>query len=278
MRPWLISASKGRSAGSRWQQQLGRKFDVPVIYLIDETEEDLLQQAQATQPYGYVLRTSDARQLHLSIRTALAMHEEARWRRTRESRLYGTINDLQRRTRIMDTILNSTRDGIVAADGAGRILFVQFTGGGQLSARLRTSRRVNCMTPLNDRSKYGLFELDGETYLPTDESPLVCALRGKATDDKEMFVRNAHQPEGIYVNVTGRTLWSDDQKDIEGGIVFFRDVTREKEAEADLQRTVAESRKIRPNSLKPFLRAWTPALSFLVRSTNCSCRTRRAWN
>ena len=232
---------EGEVSGIEVAQQLGRQFDVPVIYLTDEIEADLLQRAEATQPYGYVLRTSDARQLHLSIKTALAMHEEAGWRKTRESRLYGSINDMLRKTRIMDTILNSTRDGIVAADGAGRILF-------------SNSRAEAIFGPVQDiepselygsserQKKYGLFELDGETYLQTDESPLVCALRGKATDDKEMFVRNAHQPEGVYVNVTGRTLWSDDQKDIEGGIVFFRDVSREKAAEADLRRTVGELR------------------------------------
>ena len=98
---------EGEPCGVEVAQQLGQ-FDVPVIYLTDDTEGELLQGAEATRPYGYVLKTVDARQLHLSIKTALAMHQEARWRRTRESRLYGTINDLQRRTRIMDTILNST--------------------------------------------------------------------------------------------------------------------------------------------------------------------------
>ena len=232
---------EGEVSGIEAAQQLGHQFDVPVIYLTDETEEDLLQAAQETRPYGYVLRTSGARQLHLAIKTALAMHEEAGWRKTRESRLYESINDLLRKTRIMDTILNSTRDGIVAADGTGRILFSNSRAEAIVGPVEDITPR-ELYDPSERQKKYGLFELDGETYLPTDESPLVCALRGKATDDKEMFVRNAHQPEGIYVSVTGRTLWSDDQKDIEGAIIFFRDVTREKEAEADLQRTVAESR------------------------------------
>ena len=232
---------EGEISGIEVAEQLGGQFDVLVIYLTDAAEGDLLQRADATRPYGYVLKTSEARQLHLNIKTALAMHEEAMGRRTRESRLYGTISELQRKTRIMDTILNSTRDGIVAADGAGHILFVN-------SRAKRIVGPVRDMEPseLYDASerqkKHGLFELDKETYVPTDQLPLVCALQGMATDDKEVFIRNEHSPEGVHVNVTGRTLWSDDQQDVEGGIVFFRDVSREKESEANLQRTVGELR------------------------------------
>ena len=231
----------GELSGVEVAEQLGGQFDVPVIFLTDDTEEDLLQQAETTRPYGYVLKTSEARQLHLSIKTALSMHEEAVWRRARESRLYGTISELQRKTRIMDTILNSTRDGIAAADETGRILFAN-------SQAERMFGPIRDLHPgeLHDASarqkRHGIFELDKETYVATGQLPLVRALRGEATDDREVFIRNKRQPEGAYVSITGRTLWSDGHGEIEGGIVFIRDITREKEAEADLQRTVSELR------------------------------------
>ena len=232
---------EGEIGGIDVAKHFSRQFDVPVIYMTDETEGDLLQIAEATRPYGYVLKASDARQLHLSIKTALAMHEEGKWRRTRESRFYATIEDLQRRTRIMDTILNSTREGIVAADGAGHILFANSPAEG-IVGPVEDIKPSELYDSSARQKRYGLFELDKETYLPTDQSPLVSALQGQATDDKEVFVRNKHQPEGAYVNVTGRPLWSDGQENIEGGIVFLRDVTREKEAEANLQRMVDELR------------------------------------
>ena len=231
----------GRPSGIEVGEQLGLRFDVPVIYLTDDTDEDLLLRAEATRHYGCVLKSSGARQLHLNIRTALAWYEEARWRRTRESRLYGTINGLLSKTRILDTILNCTRDGVVAADGAGRILFTN----GQAK---RLFGRVEDMQPgeLHDASarqkKYGLFELDKATYISTDDSPLCRALRGRPTDDREVFVRNEHCPEGAYVSVTGRTLWSDGHDRIEGGVVFFRDVTEAKEANDSLKQAVKELR------------------------------------
>ena len=231
----------GELSGVEVAEQLGGQFDVPVVYMTDTAEEDLLQQAETTRPYGYVLKTSEARQLHLSIKTALSMHEEAVWRRTRESRLYGTISELQRKTRIMDTILNSTRDGVAAADEAGRILFAN-------SQAERMFGPIHDLKPgeLYDASarqkRHGIFELDKETYVATGQLPLVRALRGEATDDKEIFLRNERKPEGRYVSMTGRTLRSDGHGEIVGGIVFYRDITKEKEAEADLQRTVSELR------------------------------------
>ena len=232
---------EGELSGIEVAELLGARFDVPVIYLTAAVEEDLLQRADTTRPYGYVLKTSEACQLHLSIRTALAIHEEATRRRARESRLYGTIDELQRKTRIMDTILNSTRDSVIACDSAGGILFAN-------SQAEHVFGLVQDVDPsvLHDAPKrqqeYGLFEPDKESYLATDQLPLVRALRGEATDDKEIFVRNERTPEGIYLNVTGRTLWSDGGGDIEGGIVFHRDITREKQAEAELQRTLGELR------------------------------------
>ncbi|MCY3762512.1 MAG: response regulator [Gemmatimonadetes bacterium] len=44
---------EGKSPGLETAGQLGSRFDVPVVYLTDGTEEDLLQRAQATRPFGF---------------------------------------------------------------------------------------------------------------------------------------------------------------------------------------------------------------------------------
>ena len=232
---------QGEPGGIEVAERLGSQFDIPVIFLTHGGEEEPLRQAGAIRSYGYLLKTAEARQVRLSIKAALSLHENERKHRQRALEMQQTIDELQGRTRIMDTILNSTRDGVVAADRTGRILFAN-------SPAERIVGPVENLKPgeLYDASerqrKRGLFNPDGETYLPTDQSPLVRALRGKATDDKEILIRNHHRPEGVHVNVVGRTLWSDGGEDIEGGIVFFRDISTEKQAEADLQRTISELR------------------------------------
>ena len=220
---------------------LGEEHDIPVLYMTDGND-DLLQRAEATQPYGYVVKPIDPRQLRVTLLAFLSLRQKELRYRQNEKAMRRTICELRGKSRVMDTILHNTKDGIVASDAAGRILFCN-------SQAERIVGTVEDMKPsdLCDASerqkKYGLFELDKETYLPTDQLPLVRALKGVATDDKEVFIRNERAPEGVHVTVRGRTLVSDDcEAKIEGGVVFFRDTTREKQAEADLQQTLAELR------------------------------------
>ena len=88
--------------------------DIPVIFLTDGSEGDLLQRAEATQPYGYVLKPVDERQLHLNIKTALSLHNRDKHRETeRES---------EHRAQLLENIFDSIEDGIVAIDEKGKYL------------------------------------------------------------------------------------------------------------------------------------------------------------
>ena len=142
----------------------------------------------------------------------------------------------------MDAILNSTREGIVAADEAGRILFVN-SQAEQMVGPVQDMKPGELYDASQRQRRHGLFSPDGEAYLPTDRLPLVRALRGEATDDMDVFIRNEFNPEGMHAAVSGRTLWRDDHhQEIDGGLVFFRDVTKEKTVEVDLRQTLRELR------------------------------------
>ena len=114
---------KGEITGPEVAEQIGNRFDVPVLYLTDEAEGDLLQQAQAANPFGYVLRPFEERQLHLNILTALSVHERESRHRETKSRLKRIINKYKDLTRLMKTVFNSMREGVVAFDENGVPLF-----------------------------------------------------------------------------------------------------------------------------------------------------------
>ena len=213
-------------------QQIGR-FGVPVIFLTDGVEENLLQRAEATTPFGYVLKPFAERQLHLNIQTALSMRQRERRQQETEGRLERTIGELQAQLQLLQTIFDSISDGVIAADENGNYLIYNS----------RAEQIVNHSIPdieLEQRPKeYGLFYSDRKTLFPANELPLARALRGEATDDIEMFVRNRARPEGVYISVSGRLmpLGADGKQ---GAVVVFRDITQLKQAEAELQKTVAE--------------------------------------
>ena len=67
------------------------------------------------------------------------------------------------------------------------------------------------------------------------------AIQGDPTDEIELFIRNDQRPDGVFVSVSGRPL-SANGAAAGGGVIVFRDVTRQKRADAELAQTMAELR------------------------------------
>ena len=90
--------------------------------------------------------------------------------------------------------------------------------------------------PFSQRAEtYGLYRADGVTPFPSDELPLARAARGEASNDVEVFIRNARRPEGVYVSINARPMY-DRTGALHGGVILFRDVSRIKKVEAELQK------------------------------------------
>ena len=84
--------------------------------------------------------------------------------------------------------------------------------------------RVPAQVLMNGSTEYGIFLPDEETPFPAEDLPMVRALRGEATNDVELFVRNARIPEGAFVTMSGRPL-KEGTNEVKGGVVVLRDVT-----------------------------------------------------
>ena len=156
--------------------------------------------------------------------------------RETESQLEQTVTRLQDQTRLMETVFNSMSEGIVVVDATGRQLLYnpsaeRISGIGKVPSE-----------PSEWAEIYGIFYPDKETYVPVDKNPLVCAMRGESIDDFEAFVRNEKQLEGVHVNGTGRPIRSDETGEVKAAVFIFRDVTKYKKIEAQLEQTISELR------------------------------------
>ena len=150
-------------------------------------------------------------------------------------RLEQTMQKLQNQVQLTDTIFNSIGDGVIAADASGA--FTIFTP---------SAERILGIGPIDttpDRwsDNYGFFFPDGVTPFPADELPLARALKGEASDEVKMFVRNPDVPEGVFVSVSGRPL-QDKEGTEKGGVIVFRDVTHRVIAEEALAQAFAQGR------------------------------------
>jgi PAS domain S-box-containing protein len=73
-------------------------------------------------------------------------------------------------------------------------------------------------------SAYGCFLPDRVTPYPSDTLPLARAARGEEVRHELIFIRNPKQPEGVWIEVSGRPLM-DGGGAHRGGVAVFTDVT-----------------------------------------------------
>ena len=176
----LISLEEAN--GVEVAEQIGTQM--PVIYLMDEVEEDLLQRAEATRPFGYAIEPIDERQLHLTIQTALSRHKT-------EVALQKTIGEQNEKTQLMETVFESMDEGLAVADASGRLVL------GNSRVEQILGLEILDIEPSEWSKAYGAFYLDKKTQLPTEKLPLVRAIQGETIDEIEVFVQNEKRPDGI---------------------------------------------------------------------------------
>ena len=227
---------EGELTGPETGERIGSRFEVPVVYLTDEADGDLLRRARATGPFGYVLRPFEEGQLHLNIQAAVSGHERERRHGEARTRLKRNIDRLKDLAQLMNTVFDSMSEAVLAVSENGMPVVFN-SNAQQMGGAYALKGAIDEWAEL-----HGVFLPDGETVLPKHENPLLLAVKGRATDNIELFIRNKQNPDGIHVSVSGRPLIGKAGV-LKGGVVVARDVTRLKQSEAELERTLARQQE-----------------------------------
>ncbi len=124
---------------------------------------------------------------------------------------------LENQTRMLQSVLDSMEEGLVAADEQGKFIIwnpaaVKILG---LGATNLPSQEW--------AAHYGLYLQDMVTPFPVDQLPLMRAIRGE-NSTTQMFVRNPEIDHVAWIEVSGSPL-RDADGTIRGGVVAFRDIT-----------------------------------------------------
>jgi two-component system cell cycle sensor histidine kinase/response regulator CckA len=90
--------------------QIRARFQIPVVYLTAYTNEETLNRAKLTEPYGYILKPFEARDLATTIEVALYKYQMEQQLREREQWLAIT--------------LKSIGDAVITTDSQGLITFM----------------------------------------------------------------------------------------------------------------------------------------------------------
>src|SRR5713226_3458161 len=134
---------------------------------------------------------------------------------------------LETQTLMFQSVLDSMAEGLVAADEYGKFLIWN-----------RAAERIVGYGPADTSTSewsehYGSYLPDGVTLFPTDQLPPVRAIHGEAST-AEIFLRSPKVTQGAWIEASGSPLRAKDGT-VHGGVVAFRDITKRKADERQIQ-------------------------------------------
>jgi len=135
---------------------------------------------------------------------------------------------LEAQSLMLQSVLESMAEGLVAADAQGK--FVIWNTAAENILGMGAVDLTSEAWP----EHYGLFLNDTVTPFPSEQLPMVRALRGEA-NTTEMFVRNHKLAEGAWIEVTAGPRKTKDGI-VCGGVAAFRDITQRKADEQEIQK------------------------------------------
>ena len=100
----------GEMGGIVIGKQLYDQYDLPVIYISNQSGQATIRRSGGTAPFGYLFSPTDDKQILATIEVALARHSMEK--KVRESEQW------------LSTILHSISDGVIALDMEERIRFI----------------------------------------------------------------------------------------------------------------------------------------------------------
>ncbi|MDG6244953.1 MAG: response regulator [Methanolobus sp.] len=66
---------KGDMDGVDTAEEIRKNFDIPIIFLTAYSDDEVLEKAKRTEPYGYIVKPFKADDLHSNIEMALYRHK-----------------------------------------------------------------------------------------------------------------------------------------------------------------------------------------------------------
>jgi PAS domain S-box-containing protein len=201
----------GQLNGIETAQIIYDQFNIPVVYLTAHSDEETLQAATATNPFGYLLKPFQARELHSTIQIALRRHEREMLANTLQQWLANTLNSLG--------------DATITTDRQGCITFMNpiaeaLTGWTQDEA---LGEPVNHVLPLLNLKNREALEIPVFKAMELNQRISLaetCLLRSKL--GTEIYVQDITAP---ILTAEGKTI---------GSVITLQDITQQEIGQLDL--------------------------------------------
>jgi two-component system, cell cycle sensor histidine kinase and response regulator CckA len=206
---------KGQMSGVEAVEHIRAHCNIPVVYVTAYADEKTVRRAKVTEPFGYLLKPFDAKELQTAIEIALYKH-----------RMEKKLHDSEQRLSIT---LRSLGDAVMATDSRGYVTFM--------------NPRAEAMTGWSQAEGLGrhvaeVFQVRHETESGFPESSFAKALQeGVAVDlgDHNLILMakdGAERP----IDDSAAPL-KDDRANIVGVVLVFRDISERRQLQEQLMQS-----------------------------------------
>lgn len=211
---------KGEMDGIMAAEQINALFKMPIVYLTAYDDEDILQRAKITTPYGYITKPFNDRELRIAIE--IALYKNLTEAKIRKTELW------------LAAVLRSVGDGVIASDRVGRITFMN-----QMAEKLTgwkeeevLGKKLTEVLNIKDEELGGL-----EKSLV--EKVMTQGLIINLLEDRLLVAKNGTE---LPVSDSVAPI-RDDDGETAGTVLVFRDIAERKRMEEDRQQAIERMRK-----------------------------------
>lgn len=221
---------KGKMDGVQTADKIREEFKIPVVYLTAHADDNTLKRAKITEPYGYLTKPFQERELHSTIQ--MALYREAMEKRLRESEQW------------LATTLNSIGEGVVATDEKGLITFINPVAEWLIGCKHDEVLKK----PIEEVIKI----INEDTGKPVKDLISKVLQRDKIVSLAKNPILIANDGSKIPITNSCAPI-IDDNKEIIGIVIVFQDISKRKRAEQELQDSEERYRQLVDNIPEPMV-------------------------
>jgi len=210
----------GEADGIEAASKVRSDFDIPVVYLTAYGDEGTLERAKVTEPFGYIIKPFEERELKSTIEIALYKHRMEK--KLRESEQW------------LSTTLRSIGDAVIATDRKGRVAFIN-----PVAQSLTGWRDEEAMArPLKD-----IFNtIDEKTGKPTADDLLKPQLSSSVNDVGSSVLLLAKDGSRVPI-IQNIAPIKNEKGNIAGAVLVFQDITERKKAMDELKKAYSDLKR-----------------------------------
>ncbi|MDO8874337.1 MAG: response regulator [Methanoregula sp.] len=162
----------GKMDGIHTAGELHKTSDIPVIYLTAYADKDLLERAKLTEPYGYLIKPCDERELHTAIELSLYRNEMHKKLVESEARYRGFVQTFlgiafRLRNDFSPVFFHGAVEQITGYSEtelkAGTPLWNEIVHPDDLSAFTRQNENIRSIPAGSSEREYRIIKKDGQT-------------------------------------------------------------------------------------------------------------------